>query len=157
MAWSTELNKTGGWKRRRHFAGHGLTYTILREGGDQRIRNRVLREVLENEVKMSTAAASAAHRDPDATYQIVGDSTGRTLRLAPRRKETTLIDGTAQVDARGRLPNFEGRLAKSLLFWVRSVTVRRTYQAVGDDVLACASRVGGRREAGRLVRILDVD
>jgi len=136
VARSTKLNKTGWLEAKTTFRpGYGLTYTVLREGGDQRIRNRVLREVLENEVKMSTPPQARRIAISEANYQIVGDVTGRTLRLAPRRKETTLIDGTAQVDARGRLQKIEGRLAKSPSFWVRSVTVRRTYQAVGGHAL----------------------
>ena len=136
VARSKKLNKTGWMEAATTFRpGYGLTYTILREGGDQRIRNRVLREVLDNEVKMSTPPQATRIAISDANYQILGDATGRTLRLAPRRKETTLIDGTAQVDARGRLQAIEGRLAKSPSFWVRSVTVRRTYQAVGGHAL----------------------
>ena len=136
VARSTKLNKTGWLEAKTTFRpGYGLTYTVLREGGDQRIRNRVLREVLENEVKMSTPPQARRIAISEANYQILGDATGRTLRLAPRRKETTLIDGIAQVDARGRLQKIEGRLAKSPSFWVRSVTVRRTYQPVSGHAL----------------------
>ena len=132
VARSTKLNRVGWMEASTTFRpGYGLTYTVLREGGDKRIRNRVLREVLENEVKMSTPPEARRIAISDANYHIVGDATGMTLRLAPRRKETTLIDGTAQVDARGRLQRVEGRLAKSPSFWVRSVVVRRIYQAVG--------------------------
>ncbi len=136
VARSTKLNRTGWLEATTTFRpGYGLTYTVLREGGDQRIRNRVLREVLEKEVRMSTPPQARRIAISEANYEIVGDATGRTLRLAPRRKEATLIDGTAHVDARGRLQKIEGRLAKSPSFWVRSVTVRRTYQAVGGHAL----------------------
>ena len=136
VARSTKLNRVGWMEASTTFRpGYGLTYTVLREGGDKRIRNRVLREVLENEVKMSTPPEARRIAISDANYHIVGDATGRTLRLAPRRKETTLIDGTAQVDARGRLQRVEGRLAKSPSFWVRSIVVRRIYQAVGGHSL----------------------
>ena len=84
---------------------------------------------------MSTPPQATRIAISEANYHIVGDADRRTLRLAPRRKETTLIDGTAQVDARGRLQQVEGRLAKSPSFWVRSVTVRRTYQAVSGHAL----------------------
>ena len=136
VARSTKLNKVGWLEASTTFRpGQGLTYTVLREGGDKRIRNRVLREVLDNEVKMSAPPEARRIAISDANYQIVGDAASRTLRLAPRRKETALIDGTAQVDARGRLQKIEGRLAKSPSFWVRSVNVRRTYQAVGGHAM----------------------
>jgi hypothetical protein len=136
VARSTKLNRVGWLEASTTFRpGFGMTYTVLREGGDKRIRTRVLREVLDNEVKMSTPPQANRIAISDANYQIVGDATGRTLRLAPRRKETTLIDGTAEIDARGRLQKIEGRLAKSPSFWVRSVAVRRIYQAVAGHAL----------------------
>ncbi len=136
VARSSKLNKVGWLEASTTFRpGFGMTYTVLREGGDKRIRTRVLREVLDNEVKMSTPPQASRMAISDANYQIVGDATGRTLRLAPRRKETTLIDGTAEVDAGGRLQKIEGRLAKSPSFWVRSVAVRRIYQAVAGHAL----------------------
>jgi hypothetical protein len=136
VARSTKLNRIGWLEASTTFRpGHGLTYTVLREGGDKRIRNRVLRGVLDNEVRMSAPPQARRIAISDVNYHIVGDAASRTLRLAPRRKEPTLIEGTAQVDARGRLQKIEGRLAKSPSFWVRSVNVRRTYQAVGGHAM----------------------
>ena len=136
VARSTKLNRIGWLEASTTFRpGVGLTYTVLREGGDKRIRTRVLRQVLDTEVKMSTAPQSSRIAFSDDNYRIVGDADGRTLRLAARRKETALIDGTVQLDSRGRLQQVEGRLAKSPSFWVRSVTIRRTYQAVGGHAL----------------------
>jgi uncharacterized protein YebE (UPF0316 family) len=136
VARSTKLNRIGWLEVSTTYRpGVGLTYTVLREGGDKRIRSRVLRQVLDTEVKMSTPPQSKRIAFSDDNYRIVGDAGGRTLRLAPRRNETALIDGTAQLDLRGRLQQVEGRLAKSPSFWVRSVTIRRTYQAVGGHAL----------------------
>ncbi len=135
VARSVKLNKVGWLEATTTFTpGAGLTYTVIREGGDKRIRNRVLRQVLENEVEMSVPARAPQLAISEANYHIVTDP-GGTLRLAPRRKEPTLIEGTAQVDARGRLQKVEGRLAKSPSFWVRSVRVRRTYQTVSGHAL----------------------
>jgi hypothetical protein len=136
VARSAKLNRVGWLEATTTFTpGAGLTYTIIREGGDKRIRNRVLRQVLENEVEMSAPARALQLAISEANYHIVTDPAGGTLRLAPRRKEPTLIEGTAQVDARGRLQKVEGRLAKSPSFWVRSVKVRRTYQTVSGHAL----------------------
>ena len=136
VARSTKLNKLGWLEVETTFrAGRGLTYTVTREGGDKGIRNRVLRKALDNEVEMSAPARAQRMALTDANYQIAPDADRHTLRLAPRRKEPTLIDGTANVDARGRLMKVEGRLAKSPSFWVRSVTLRRIYRAVSGHAL----------------------
>jgi hypothetical protein len=136
VARSTRLNKFGWLEVHTTFRpGEGLTYAVLREGGDQGIRNRVLRKVLENEIEMSAPRRAQQMAISDANYAIARDADSRTLRLMPRRKEPTLINGTAEIDARGQLLKVEGRLAKSPSFWVRSVSVRRTYQAVGGYAL----------------------
>lgn len=136
VARSTRLNKRGWLEAVTTFRpGYGLTYTITREGGDQGIRDRVLRKVLDGDVEMSKPAHAQRMAITDANYEIARDTDRQTLRLAPRRKEPTLIDGTAKVDALGRLMKVEGRLAKSPSFWVRSVIVRRMYQAVSGHAL----------------------
>jgi hypothetical protein len=136
IARSTRLNKMGWLEAYTTFRpGYGLTYTVTREGGDQGIRNRVLRKVLDNEVEMSSPAYAHRVAITEANYDIARDTDRQTLRLAPRRKETTLIDGTATIDARGRLMKVVGRLAKSPSFWVRSIIVRRMYQAISGHAL----------------------
>ena len=136
VARSTKLNRVGWLEATTTFRpGVGLSYTVVREGGDKRIRNRVLRQVLDNEVEMSAPARAPQMAISEANYHIVTDTAGEVLHLAPRRKEPTLIEGTARVDARGRLQKVEGRLAKSPSFWVRSVRVRRTYQTVSGHAL----------------------
>jgi len=136
VARSAKLNKLGWLEADTTYRpGQGLTYTVTREGGDKGIRNRVLRKALDNEVEMSVPARAQRMALTDANYHIAPHTDRQTLRLAPRRNETTLIDGTAKVDARGRLVTVEGRLAKSPSFWVRSITLRRIYQAVSGHAL----------------------
>lgn len=136
VARSARLNKVGWLEATTTFRpGHGLTYTVIAEGGDKGIRNRVLRKVLDNEVEMSAPARAPGIAISDANYDIARDGDRRTWRLAPRRREVALIDGIAHVDARGRLMKLEGRLAKSPSFWVRSISVRRTYQPVAGHAL----------------------
>ena len=113
----------------------GMSYRIVREGGDKGIRNRVLRKVLENEKAMS--APDASHRfalSPD-NYRLLPEGDGRAVRLTPRRREPALVDGLATIAPDGRLRKVEGRLAKSPSFWVRSVDIARTYQDVAGHSL----------------------
>jgi hypothetical protein len=136
VARSEKLDRLGWLEAETTFQpGRGLTYTILREGGDKGIRNRVLRKVLENEVEMSAPGRAARMAISEANYQLVRAGAQPTVRLSPLRKETTLIDGTAIVDARGRLVRVQGRLAKSPSFWVRSVRIERTYQPIAGHAL----------------------
>ena len=136
IARSAKLNKLGWLEVYTTFrAGDGLTYTVTREGGDKGIRNRVLRKALDSEVEMSAPAHAHRVAITDANYHIASHTDRQTLRLAPRRDEPALINGIAKVDARGRLMRVEGRLAKSPSFWVRSITVRRMYQAVSGHTL----------------------
>lgn len=136
VARSAKLNKLGWLEAETTFRpGQGFTYTVTREGGDKGIRNRVLRKALDNEVEMSVPARAQRMALTDANYDIALHTDRQTLRLAPRRNEPTLIDGTARIDARGRLITVEGRLAKSPSFWVRSISVRRMYQAVSGHAL----------------------
>lgn len=136
VARSEKLDRLGWLEAETTFQpGRGLTYTILREGGDRGIRNRVLRKVLENEVEMSAPAQAARMAISEANYELVSTGAHPTVRLAPLRKEQTLIDGTAVVDPRGRLVRVEGRLAKSPSFWVRSVRIRRDYEPIAGHAL----------------------
>ncbi len=136
VARSAKLNRMGWLEAVTIFRpGHGFSYTIVGEGGDAGIRNRVLRKVLENEVELTAPGRSSRVAISEANYAIARDAARPVLYLSPRRQEPTLIDGVAHLDARGRLRTLEGRLAKSPSFWVRSITVRRTYQTVGGHAL----------------------
>ena len=136
VARSAKLNKLGWLEVYTTFReGDGLAYSVTREGGDRGIRNRVLRKALDSEVEMSAPARAHRVAITDANYHIASHGDRQTLRLAPRRDEPMLIDGIAKVDARGRLMKVEGRLAKSPSFWIRSITVRRMYQAVSGHTL----------------------
>ena len=114
--------------------GEGMTYRILREGGDKRIRHRVLRKVLDSEVAMSAPHAAPRFALSSDNYRLQPDAGGR-VRLTPLRREPALVDGVAVVGPDGQLSTVEGRLARSPSFWVRSVRVSRTYQQVGGHSL----------------------
>jgi hypothetical protein len=109
----------------------GFRYRIMGQGGSNRIRNRVLKSVLEAERENSTQyewRKGALNRD---NYSFNFDS--RTddgmikLQLNPRRRDTRLVDGAAFLSARsGTLLRLQGRLSKSPSFWVKWVEIRRS-------------------------------
>ena len=132
------------------------------EGGDEGIRKRVLRKVLESEAEMSAPASAAQAALTPANYSMTEDASG-AVRLTPRRRDVALVDGVARFDPRGSLVSVEGRLAKSPSFWVRSVDVRRTYQSIAGYTLpvhvtsVADVKLAGRCEFSMWIDYRDVD
>ncbi|HEY0284776.1 MAG TPA: hypothetical protein VGC23_05260 [Vicinamibacterales bacterium] len=121
----------------------GLTYSIVAEGGSERIRRRVLHAVLETERETSTLAEWRKANLSRANYafDFGGDAGNGMLKmqLTPRRRDTRLVLGSALLTARsGDLVRVEGRLSKSPSFWVRWVEVSRSYAPVGGAMMPVA-------------------
>ena len=121
----------------------GLTYSIVAQGGSERIRRRVLQAVLESEQENSTSAEWSRGNLSRANYTFdFGGHAGNgmlKMQLTPRRRDTRLVLGSALVTAKsGNLVRVEGRLSKSPSFWVRSVNVSRSYSPVGRVMMPVA-------------------
>lgn len=108
-----------------------FTWKVIEEGGSERTRNKVFRDLLQAErAAWQAGARDAAALTPD-NYEfapIGAPSAGQMkLRLTPKRKDSKLIDGTLTVTTDGYPVLLEGRMAKSPSFWVKSVTVVKRY------------------------------
>ena len=120
--------------------GGGFSYSIVAQGGSERIQRRVLRSVLEAEREHSVPdewRKATLSRD---NYEF--NFGGRTedgmlrLQLMPRRRDTRLVNGSALLTAvSGDLVRVDGQLSKSPSFWVRWVKVSRTYSPVGGRMM----------------------
>ena len=120
--------------------GRGLTYEIVGEGGNDYIRNKVLRDVLKSEQKLvadgqpvraSLSAANYTFADGGTT-----ESGLRRVLLTPLRKAHGIIEGSVFIDpADGRLARIEGRLVKNPSFWLRNVDVVWKYARLGGAVV----------------------
>lgn len=123
-AW-TELTKDG------RFA-----YTIVREGGSEYIRTKVLYPLLENEEKLfATGDASRAAVTPQ-NYDLRGLEAAEPglvkLLIKPKRRDVSLVDGAVFVtEEEADLVRVEGRLAKNPSFWTKRVDVVRRYDRIG--------------------------
>lgn len=109
----------------------GFAWRVLGEGGSERTRNKVLRQLLETEDETWRDGTWDAASLTPANYvfeAMPDDGTQARLRLRPRRADAKLVDGTLTVRADGSPLRVEGTLAKSPSFWVRSVTVVRRYE-----------------------------
>ena len=122
-AW-TELTPSGQFK-----------FEIVREGGSEYIRNKVLRPVLENEEKLFATREASRSAMTSENYHLRGTEAAEPghvkLLVKPKRREVSLIDGAAIVTtADADLVRVEGRLAKNPSFWTKRVDVVRRYERV---------------------------
>jgi len=113
-----------------------FTYTIVREGGSEYIRNKVLRAVLENEEKLFATRNASRSAVTAENYELRGTEAAEPglvkLFVKPKRREVSLVDGAAIVtEDEADLVRVEGRLAKNPSFWTKRVDVVRRYHRLG--------------------------
>ena len=121
----------------------GFSYSIVAQGGSERIQRRVLKAVLDAERENSTDAEWRKANLSRANYEF--DFGGRAgqgmlkMQLTPRRRDSRLVLGSALLTATsGNLVRVEGRLSKSPSFWVRWVDVSRSYAPIGGSMMPVA-------------------
>jgi hypothetical protein len=121
----------------------GLNYTIVAQGGSERIRHRVLKAVLETEQENSTHEAWRKANLSRANYELdfggyAGDGMLK-MQLTPRRRDPRLVLGSALLTASsGNLVRVEGRLSKSPSLWVKWVNISRTYSPIAGAMMPVA-------------------
>lgn len=108
-----------------------FTWKVIEEGGSERTRSRVFRELLQTEAaSWRDGMRDGAALTPD-NYEFLPLPSSRPgqaeIRLKPRRADCKLVDGILTVSADGYPLQLEGKLAKSPSFWVKSVTVVKRY------------------------------
>lgn len=118
----------------------GFTYSVVAQGGSERIQKRVLHSVLDAERQQSVPhewrKAIFSRDNYEFTFGGSTDDGMLKLQLVPRRRDTRLVDGSALLTAvSGDLVRVDGRLSKSPSFWVRWVKVSRTYSPVGGRMM----------------------
>lgn len=133
-----------------HRPGAGFTYTVVREGGYEYVRNKVLRGVLKGEAELIANGKPLRAPLVPRNYEIEHGGTTEAglmrLLLNPARKSEGIVRGTALVEPDdGAVVRIEGRLVKSPSFWVRDVDVTWKFTRVGDAIvpteLASSARV----------------
>ena len=134
-----------------HRPGAGFSYTIVREGGYDYVRNKILRGVLKGEADLVANGQPLRAPLVARNYEIadggVTESGLMRLLLHPARKSEGIVRGSALVepDGGGAVVRIEGRLVKSPSFWVRDVDVTWKFTRFGDAIvptqLASSARV----------------
>jgi hypothetical protein len=118
----------------------GFSFSVVAEGGSERIRRRVLRKVLEKERENSAAGEWRKGNLSRSNYIFEFDGPAGVdmlrMRLTPRRRDSRLVFGAALVTASsGDLVRVEGRLSKSPSFWVRWVNISSTYAPMAGTMM----------------------
>ena len=129
--------------------GRGFTYEVVREGGSEYIRNKVLRGMLENEQKLIATGKRlrASFESKNYLFEDAGITEGGLQRilLKPAKKSDGLVDGSVLLDAEsGLVTRIQGRLVKSPSFWLRDVDVSWKFAHVGDHVVPVEMTSTGR-------------
>jgi hypothetical protein len=118
----------------------GFRYSIVAQGGSERIQRRVLKPVLEAEKENAARDEWRKGNLSRANYEFnFGGRAGNgmlKMQLNPRRRDPRLVNGAALLTATsGDLVRVEGRLSKSPSFWVKWVNVSRSYAPVGGSMM----------------------
>lgn len=137
---STNSGKHQGWMSVETVQGSGgqFTWTVIDEGGSERTRDKVFRELLKAEAEAWRAGSKDGAALTTANYEFspMPPSNGQVrIQLTPRREDPRLVIGTLTVSADGYPVMLEGRLAKSPSFWVKSVSIVKRFARIGGIAL----------------------
>jgi hypothetical protein len=141
---SAKLHESAWMEVDTHYAPDtGFRYTIVAQGGSERIRRRVLTSVLEAEQDNSARdewhKGNLSHKNYEFNFGGRTADGMLTMQLVPRRRDSRLVTGAALLSAQsGDLVRVEGRLSKSPSFWVKWVTVSRSYTPIGGMMMPIA-------------------
>ncbi len=141
---SIKLNESGWMEAVTEYdPGAGFKYSIVAQGGSERIRRRVLYKVLEMEREHSAIEewrkGSLSHLNYIFEFEGLAGAGMLRMRLTPRRRDSRLVFGTAILTANsGELVRVEGRLSKSPSFWIRWVNIASSYSPIGGALMPVA-------------------
>jgi hypothetical protein len=118
----------------------GFSYEVVREGGYEYVRSKVLRGVLKGEAELlrrgkplRAALAARNYRFEDGG---ITESGLTRLLLHPNRKSEGIVTGSALIEPEaGAVVRIEGRLVKSPSFWVRDVDVTWKFRRIGETIV----------------------
>lgn len=120
--------------------GQGFSYDVVSEGGHEYVRNKVLRNLLNNERELLARGKPLRAPFVAANYHFedggLAEGGLRRVVLKASRKSDGIVNGSLLMDAEGRaLVQLQGRLLKSPSFWVRDVDVTWKYVSLGGHDL----------------------
>jgi len=131
-----------------HRPGAGFSFTIVREGGSEFVRNKILRGLLTSEAdliaKGKPLRAALASRNYAFADGGTTDAGQRRILLHPVRKSEGIVKGSVLLDTDGQVVRIEGRLVKSPSFWLRDIDVTWKYGRFGETIVPIEMTSAGR-------------
>ncbi|MDP3720716.1 MAG: hypothetical protein Q8T13_23385 [Acidobacteriota bacterium] len=135
--------------------GTGLNVEVVAEGGNEYVRNKILRKMLVNEQQL--IARGFPLRAPLEARNYTFEDGGTTpeglqrIVLKAARKSDGVVNGALFISpTTGSVTRLEGRLVKSPSFWVRDVDVTWQYALIDGHLLPVEMTSTGRvRMIGR--------
>lgn len=127
----------------------GFTYEVVREGGSEYVRNKILKGMLVSEQKL-IAGGKRLHASLESKNYFFEDGgmtdTGlQRVLLKPAKKSDGILNGSVLLDPEsGLITRIQGRLVKSPSFWLRDVDVTYKYAHVGNRVVPVEMSSTGR-------------
>jgi hypothetical protein len=133
----------------------GFTYEIVREGGSEYVRNKILRQMLESEQELIAAGKRVRASLEAKNYGFEdGGVTDRGLQrilLKPIKKSEGLVNGSVLLDPdTGLITRIHGRLVKNPSFWLRDVDITWRFASMAGQLVPVeVSSTGRVRMFGR--------
>ena len=127
----------------------GFTYEVVREGGSEYVRNKILRGMLVSEQKL-IASGKRLHASLESKNYFfedggIADGGLQRVLLKPAKKSDGILNGSVLLDPEsGFITTIQGRLVKSPSFWLRDVDVTYKYAHVGNRVVPVEMTSTGR-------------
>lgn len=129
--------------------GRGFTFEVIREGGSEYVRKKILRRMLTTEQQLIAHGKRlrASLESTNYAFEDGGMADGglRRILLMPVKKSDGLIKGSLLLEPEsGLVAKIQGRLVKSPSFWVRDVDVAWKFAHVGGHVVPVEMTSTGR-------------
>ena len=120
--------------------GRGLSFEVVREGGSEYVRNKVLRGMLSSEQELIAQGKRVRTSLDSKNYLFeeggMTDAGLHRILMVPIKKSDGLVDGSVFVEPEtGLIARLQGRLVKSPSFWVRDVDVTWKFTRMGNAIV----------------------
>jgi hypothetical protein len=129
--------------------GRGFSYEVVREGGSDYVRNKILRGMLASEQNLIATGKRlrASLESKNYLFEDGGmtDTGLQRVLLKPAKKSDGILSGSLLLDPEsGLITRLEGRLVKSPSFWVRDIDLTYKFAHIGGYVVPIEMTSTGR-------------
>jgi hypothetical protein len=127
----------------------GLSYEVVKEGGSEYVRHKILRDFLDNEKKLIARGQPMRAAIEARNYEVEDAGTTadglQRFTLTAARKSDGLINGMLFLHPEGGyVTRMQGRLVKSPSFWLRDVDVVWKFARIAHHVMPVEMSSTGR-------------